>query len=332
MKHGIQDRMRLGSSTVEVTSFGLGTAPIGNLFTPVSDDTARSAIRTAWELGVRYFDTAPLYGHGLAEIRLGQALQGFPRDEIVVSTKVGRLLRPASNDREPSVFCDTPPFEPVFAFEGDAIERSVEASLERMGLDRFDVLLVHDPDDHLDQAIEIALPRLAKMRADGRVGAVGAGMNQTAALERIVREADVDCVLLAGRYTLLEQTALDSLLPSCEERGVSVIAGGVFNSGLLADPRPGSTYDYEAAPAEQIERARGLERVCREAGSSLRSAALRFPLFHPAVACVLSGARSETEVRENVALFEARDAVEPWDALRRSGLVDPRSPLPGGST
>lgn len=328
----VSDRVRLGSSRVEVTRLGLGTAPIGNMFVQVTDDDAADAIRSAWELGVRYFDTAPLYGHGLSEARLGAVLRTLPRDELVVSTKVGRLLEPRVGAGEPTIFQDTPPYEPVFDFGADAVERSLEASLDRMGLDRVDVVLVHDPDDHLDQALRETLPRLEQLRADGRVSAIGAGMNQSPALERIVRETDVDCVLLAGRYTLLEQAALDDLLPACVERGVSVIAGGVFNSGLLADPRPGATYDYDAAPPELLERARQLGVACEAEGVSLRSAALRFPLGHPAVACVLSGARAGAEIRENAALFEEPHDGRVWERLRDAASLDPRAPLPGGTT
>jgi len=323
-------RARLGSSPVEVTAFALGTAPIGNMFAPVTDEDAEAAIRAAWDLGVRYFDTAPLYGHGLSETRLGAVLRTLPRDEFVVSTKVGRLLVPRAGPGAPTIFEDTPPLEPIFDFSGDGVERSLDESLERLGLDRVDILLVHDPDDHLDEAIREALPRITRMRADGRVGAIGAGMNQTAALTRIVRETDVDCVLLAGRYTLLEQTALDDLLPQCAERGVSVIAAGVFNSGLLADPNSGATYDYQEAPAHLVARAQQLASVCAEAGSSLRSAALQFPLAQDSVACVLSGARTEAEVRENVARFSEPVAMEPWRALRDAKLIDTRAPLPGG--
>ncbi len=323
---------RLGASRVEVTPLGLGTAPIGNMFTTVADDDAAATISTAWALGVRYFDTAPLYGHGLAEARLGEVLRSLPRNELVVSTKVGRLLLPREGAGEPTIFQDTPPCDPVFDFSGDGVERSLEESLTRLGLDHVDILLVHDPDDHLDQALDEALPRLERMRADGRVGAIGAGMNQTHALDRIVRESDVDCVLLAGRYTLLEQTALDDLLPRCAERNVSVIAAGIFNSGLLAAPRPGATYDYETASTDLVARARRLATACERAGSSLRSAALQFPLAHPAVACVLTGARTEAEIRENISLFDRASETEPWESLRTAGLLDARAPLPGGTT
>jgi len=319
----------LGSSGVEVGPLGFGCAPIGNLYAAVSDADVTAALDEAWSQGIRYFDTAPLYGHGLSESRLGTALRTRPRGEFVISTKVGRRLVPRRGDGEPTIFADTPPCEPVLDFSADGVERSLDESLERLGLDHVDVLLVHDPDDHLDQALAEALPRLARLRADGRVRAIGAGMNQSAALTRIVAESDVDCVLLAGRYTLLEQGALDDLLPRCEERGVSVIAAGVFNSGLLANPRGGGTYDYAPAPPDRIARASRLLDVCVQAGTSLKSAALRFPLSHPAVACVLTGARTAGEVRENVASFEQTGGAEAWKTLRREGLVDPRAPLPG---
>ncbi len=323
------DRARLGSTGVEVTRLGIGTAPIGNMFTTVSDEDAEAMLRAAWELGVRYFDTAPLYGHGVSEIRLGAVLRTLPRAEMVVSTKVGRLLTPRTDRAGPTIFRDTPPLEPEFDFSADAVERSLDESLERLGLDRVDVALVHDPDDHLDEAIRSALPRLEKLRADGRVRAIGAGMNQSPALDRIVRECDVDCVLLAGRYTLLEQPALDDLLPRCETRGVSIIAGGVFNSGLLADPSPGATYDYDTAPDALIARARRLASACDRAGTSLASAALRFPLGHPAVACVVTGARSAAEVRQNAAWFDEPNDAAAWESLKSAGLLEARVPIPG---
>lgn len=328
----VSRRVPLGSSRVEVSQLGLGCAPIGNLYTAVSDDDAAEAIRTAWDLGIRYFDTAPQYGHGLAEMRLGSMLATLPRDEFVISTKVGRILVASTGAGSPTVFADAPPFEPVFDFSADGVERSVEESLGRLGLDRIDILLVHDPDDHLDEALHSALPRLARMRDDGRVGAIGAGMNQSAALERIVSESDVDCILVAGRYTLLEQAALDGLLPRCEQRGVSVIAAGVFNSGLLANPREGAPYDYAEAPESLVSRARLLASACEEAGTSLQSAALRFPLTHPSVACVLTGARNETEIRENVDHFREPGATAVWDHLKDRGLLDPRVPATGGPT
>jgi len=323
----IGTRVRLGSSAVEVTRLGFGAAPIGNLFSAVGDAEAVATVDAAWSAGLRFFDTAPLYGHGLSERRLGAALRARPRDEVVVATKVGRLLD-AHVVKDDDGFVDTPPVGWRYDFSHDATLRSLDASLERTGLDRIDVLHVHDPDDHAQDALRGAFPALRKLRAEGVVRAIGAGMNQSALLARFVREADLDCVLLAGRYSLLEQPALADLLPLCVERGVSVIAGGVFNSGLLADPSPRAMYDYHPAPPAQVERARRLAAVCARHGVDLKAAALRFPLAHPAVACVLTGARSAAEVAENARLFAAPIPLALWDDLRRERLVGDDVPTP----
>lgn len=320
-------RATLGASGVEVTQLGFGAAPIGNLFTPVSDAEAAGALDAAWRAGVRFFDTAPLYGHGLSERRVGTALRQRPRDELVVATKVGRLLVPDPRPPEDG-YVATPPFRPAFDFSSEATRRSLEESLRRLGLDRIDLLHVHDPDDHAAEALQGAFPALRRLRAEGIVRAIGAGMNQSALLARFVREADVDCVLLAGRYTLLEQPALADLLPLCAERGVSVIAAGVFNSGLLADPSPRATYDYAPAPPPKIERARRLQAVCERHGVPLKAAALRFPLAHPAVSCVLTGARSALEMEENARLFETPIPLALWDELRSGGLLADGAPTP----
>lgn len=323
----IGTRVRLGSSAVEVTRLGFGAAPIGNLFTAVAETEAAATVDAAWQAGLRFFDTAPLYGHGLSERRLGAALRARPRDEAVVATKVGRLLD-AHVVKDDDGFVDTPPVGWRYDFSYDATLRSLDASLKRTGLDRIDVLHVHDPDDHAEDALRGAFPALRKLRADGVVRAIGAGMNQSALLARFVREADVDCVLLAGRYTLLEQPALADLLPLCVARGVSVIAGGVFNSGLLADPSSRATYDYHPAPPAQVEHAQHLAAVCARHGVDLKAAALRFPLAHPAVACVLTGARSAAEVAENARLFAAPIPLALWDDLRRERLLGDDVPTP----
>jgi len=320
---------RLGSSGVEVTRLGFGAAPIGNLFAPVTDDDAAATVRAAWDAGVRFFDTAPLYGHGLSETRLGAALRAHPRDELVVATKVGRLLVPDAGPPPDDGFVAAPPLRPTFDFSHDATLRSLDASLERLGTGRVDVLHVHDPDDHAEAALAGAFPALRRLRDERVVRAIGAGMNRSALLARFVREADVDCVLLAGRYTLLDQSALADLLPLCAARGVSVIAGGVFNSGLLADPASArATYDYRAAPPAMVERARRLAAVCARHGVDLKAAALRFPLAHPAVACVLTGARSAFEMAENARLIEAPIPPALWDDLRRERLMDDAAPTP----
>ena len=324
-------RARLGSSGVEVSRLGFGAAPIGNLFTRVADDDARAAVDAAWDAGVRFFDTAPLYGHGLSEQRLGAALRAHARDEYVLATKVGRLLTPAVVNDDDG-FVDTPPVGWTYDFSHDATRSSLDASLARLGLDRVDVLHVHDPDDHADAALAGAFPALRKLRDEGVLQAIGAGMNQSALLARFVREADLDCVLLAGRYTLLDQSGLDELLPLCTEHGTSVIAGGVFNSGLLADPSPRATYDYVPAPPELVERARRLASACARHGVDLKAAALRFPLAHPAVACVLTGARSAAEMAENARLFSQPIPLALWDDLRREGLLADHVPTPSSET
>jgi D-threo-aldose 1-dehydrogenase len=313
------ERRELGRSGVAVTRLGLGCAPLGGLYEPVSEAQARATVDAAWELGARYFDTAPHYGAGVSERRVGAALRERPREEFVVSTKVGKMLVPgAPGARE---FAGEPPLGRVFDFSRDAVLRSLEGSLERLGLDRVDVVLVHDPDDHMDQAIGEALPALAALRDEGAIRAIGAGMNGAAPLARIVREADVDCVLVAGRYTLLDQSAAGELLPLCGERGVAVVPGGVFNGGVLTDPRPGAYYDYEPAPPEVLGRARRIAAVCARHGVPLPAAAMAFPRRHPAVACVLVGARSAAEVRADVADWERAVPDELWDELVAEGLL-----------
>jgi D-threo-aldose 1-dehydrogenase len=327
----VRRRVRLGSSDVEVTRLGFGGAPIGNLFTPVADAEARAAVDTAWEHGVRFFDTAPLYGHGLSERRIGAALRSRPRADFAIATKVGRLLVP-DDDPPADGYVATPPFRPELDFSHDATLRSLDASLARLGLDRVDVLHVHDPDEHAEEALRGAFPALVRLREEGVVGAIGCGMNQAELLARFVREVDLDCVLVAGRYTLLEQPALAELLPLCAARGVSVIAAGVFNSGLLADPSPGTTYDYAPAPPDVIARAQRLAAICARAGVALKAAALRFPLAHPAVACVLTGARSAAEMRENARLASTPIPLALWDDLRREGLLGEEVPTPREET
>jgi D-threo-aldose 1-dehydrogenase len=312
-------RRPLGRSGLAVTALGFGCAPIGGMFTSVTDDQAVATLEEAWRLGVRFFDTAPLYGLGVAEERLGRMLGDKPRDDVVVSTKVGRLIRPADEAQaahDISAWVDNAGRVPVFDFSYDGVMRSFEESLERLGLDRVDVLHIHDPDEHHDDALAGAYVALRRLRDEGVIRAVGAGMNQVEMLARFAQEADFDCFLVAGRYTLLDQTAARELLPLCMQRDVVVIAGGVFNSGLLADPKPGATYDYTPAPADLIERAQRLGERCAVHGVSLKAAALQFPFSHPAVATVLTGARTPDEIRENADLFSVTIPPGLWDELR----------------
>ncbi len=322
----------LGRSGLEVTRLGFGGGPIGGLFAPVSDAEAATALDAGFQVGIRFVDTAPHYGAGLSERRIGAWLRTRPREDVVVSTKVGRLLvQPEGGPPPEGVegFYGALPYRRVFDFSRDGVLRSVEQSLGRLGLERVDVLLIHDPDEHWEQAAFQAYPTLHELRDQGVVRAIGAGMNQTEMLARFVRETDVDCVLLAGRYTLLDQRGLDELLPLCQRRGTAVIVGGVFNSGVLANPREGATYDYRPAPPEVLARARRLAEVCDRHGVPLAAAALRFPLAHPAVASVLVGARAPAEVRENARLLALPVPGALWEDLRAAGLLSPHAPVPG---
>ncbi|HKW06506.1 MAG TPA: aldo/keto reductase [Candidatus Dormibacteraeota bacterium] len=294
---------------------GLGTAPLGGLFEAVGEDEAHRTIEAAWNGGVRYFDTAPLYGFGLSEKRLGAVLRTKPRDEFVISTKVGRLLKSGAPPEPGQAWKGTPPLNPVFDFSYDATMRSVEASLERLALDRVDVLLIHDPDEHFDEALHGAYRALDRMRSDGTVRAIGAGMNQPEMLARFAREADFDCFLLAGRYTLLDRTGAEELLPLCAECGIAVIAGGVFNSGILAESGSTRHYNYSQAPKELVARADRIAARCKQHGVDVKAAALQFPLRNPAVASVLTGCRTAAEVEENVRLFKAPIPDALWTDL-----------------
>ncbi|MGW7609530.1 aldo/keto reductase [Streptomyces sp. NPDC054766] len=321
----------LGGSGVPVSALSFGAAGIGNLFTEVTDEQAYEAVDAAWTSGIRYFDTAPHYGLGLSERRLGEALRDRPRAEYTVSTKVGRLLEPveAGGDDLADGFAVPATHHRVWDFSADGVRRSLDASLGRLGLDRVDVVYLHDPDDHAGQAFREGYPALEKLRSQGVVGAIGAGMNQTDMLTRFVRETDVDVVLCAGRYTLLDQGALTELLPAAQDRGTSVIIGGAFNSGLLADPRPGATYDYTVAGGELLDRALRLKEIAERHGTTLRAAALAFSAAHPAVVSVLAGARSAAEVRDCARQFAEPVPPEFWQELHAEGLLPVTAPLPG---
>ncbi len=296
-------------------NLGLGTAPLGNMFESISDDQALATVDAAWDAGVRFFDTAPQYGHGLAETRLGAALADRPRDVFVVASKVGRVLLPAGPHRPPTIFRDVPPFDPVFDLSRDGILRSLDDSLTRMGLDRLDIVHLHDPDDFEDAALATAFPTLIELRDQGVIGQVGCGMNQSEMLERFVQRVDLDVVLLAGRYSLLDRRGAVSLLPMCAERGVDVVVGGVFNSGLLARPEPGAMFDYASAPPELVATARALRDVCDVFDVTLPAAALQFVQRHPAVTRVIVGARSPEEIVDDVASSRTSLPDDLWPAL-----------------
>jgi D-threo-aldose 1-dehydrogenase len=322
----------LGRNGVRVSALALGTAPLGNLFAPVAETDAEATVRAALAAGLSYLDTAPHYGVGLAERRLGRVLAGLPREAFTISTKVGRLLRPLApgETADPEGFAGVPPAKRVWDLSRDGVRRSLEESLARLGLDRVDILLLHDPDDHEREAYDQAFPALAELRDDGVVGAIGAGMNQAEMLTRFVRDLELDLVLVAGRYSLLDQRALAELLPTCAARGTAVVIGGVFNSGLLADPRPGATFDYAPAPPELVARAVRLGEVCARHGVPLRDAALAFPFGHPAVTSVLVGARTPGEVEDAVASFGRPVPNDLWAELAATGLLPEHVPTPAG--
>jgi len=313
-------RRKLGRRGLELTAVGFGAAQIGNLYRPVDDETAAAAVDRAWGAGVRYFDTAPHYGLGLSERRLGAALAGRSREQFVLSTKVGRLLvpnpSPRGSDLDQGAFAVPDDLARVLDYSGDGMRRSLDASLERLGTDRVDIVYVHDPEEHMDQAINEAIPALVELREAGVVGAVGAGMNFWQPLLRIVTETDVDVVMLAGRWTLLERSG-EPLLEACKRRGVSVVAAAPFNSGLLARPWPpdGAFYDYGPAPAEVLALARELARTCEEHGTTLPEAAMCFPLRHPAVVSVVAGMRDGGQAEAASGWADASIAPEAWAAL-----------------
>lgn len=306
------DKTKLGRTDLEITILGLGTAPLGNLYVDIPEEKALDTVRKAFDLGMHFVDTAPFYGFGLSEKRLGRIVAEIGRENLIISTKVGRLI--------------TPEGKPVFNFSRDGVLRSIEASLERLQIDYIDILLVHDPDDHYQQAVDEAFPTLADLRSQKVIKAIGAGMNQWQMLADFARNADPDCFLLAGRYTLLEQTALDEFLPLCHRRNIGVFLGGVFNSGILAGAI--QKYNYSDAPAEIVERVQKLEAVCLRHGVPLKVAALQFPLAHPAVSALLLGAQKPAEVEENVQAFNQAIPAALWQDLKAEGLLREDAPTP----
>lgn len=310
------DTRRIGRTSLDVTRLGLGGV---FLAIDAQADEADGLIDRAAALGVRYFDTAPMYGNGESERRYRGPLARLERSAFVISTKVGRRLEEDAAGTE----------QWHFDFSRDGVLRTFDSSLERLGVDHIDILLVHDPDDHEDQAMREAFPALIELRDQGLVGAIGAGMNQWEMELRFARELPLDCFLLAGRYTLLEQNSLAEFLPYCEGNGISVIAGGPYNSGILAsDLDDTATYNYRAAPADMLDHARAIKAVCDRHDVPLKAAALQFILAHPAIAAVIPGAASITEVEENVRMVEAPIPGALWTELKEAGLLDPDAPTP----
>lgn len=321
----------LGRTGLEVTRLGLGCTGVGGLYGDIPEEQALSVVRRALDLGLNLFDTAPLYGYGRSESRLGRALSGIPRERFVLGTKVGRILVPRDqgDTDQDGIWGAGGALRPRFDFSYDAVMRSHEASLERLRLDRVDILHIHDPDQHYREALEGAYPALDRLRSEGLIGAVSAGMNQTEMLARFAREADFDCFLLAGRYSLLEQGALDELFPLCEKKRIGVILGGTFNSGILARrTRSGARYNYAPAPAEIVKRSRRLEQVAVRYNVSLSAAASQFALAHPVVTAIIPGTRVPERVEENLNALSSPIPPDFWAELRREHLIREDAPTP----
>lgn len=336
-------KRRIGKTKLEVTTLGLGGAPMGGFRATISDAEAAALIETAWQDGVRYYDTSPFYGYGRSELRMGAALREKPREEFVLSTKIGRILHTLKpGEKTPADFRENglPGFSPEFDYSYDGVMRSLEHSHLRLGLAKIDIALVHDVDfwtikdrDILNQRFKTVMDSgfraLDELRKAGIIGAIGVGINESDTSLRFIQAGDFDCMLLAGRYTLLEQGGLEAFLPECVKRNVSVILGGPYNSGILTgDVKAGATHDYVPAAAPLIEKAQKIETVCKRHGVELGAAAMQFPLFHPAVSAVIPGALSLREVTENVARIGAKIPVDLWSELKREKLLDPSAPTP----
>lgn len=318
----------IGRTGLQVSEVSFGAAQIGNLYREVPDEIALDAVAAAWDSGVRYFDTAPHYGLGLSELRMGAVLRRQPRDSFVISTKVGRLIRdnPAfQGQQDDQGFAVSAQQHRVLDYSRDGVLRSIDESLERLGLDRIDIVFVHDPDDHYREALAGAFPALEELRSQGVISSYGAGMNQAEMLAQFIRNTDLDVIMLAGRFSLYEQGALDDLLPLAVERDVSVVAAGVFNSGLLAKNRPAADahYNYAPAPPEVLERVNLIAELCELHGLTLPAVAAQFPLLHPAISSICLGARSRDQVERNSKLFDRPVPQELWRDLAVAGFIRP---------
>jgi D-threo-aldose 1-dehydrogenase len=333
-------RRKFGRTPLMVTDMGFGAAPIGNFLRPISEEVSGAMVQHAWDAGMRYFDTAPLYGHGLSELRLGQNLRWKTRDEFVFSSKVGRLLTPApraSIDFTPWV--DAAPFTFRFDYSYDGAMRSLEDSLQRMAIERIDIAFIHDCDVfthgvpqqkiYFKQAMEGAYKALLKMREQGVVKAIGFGVNEWQVCHEALKQGDFDGFLLAGRYTLLEQDSLDEFLPLCEKRNAAVVIGGGLNSGILATGAiPGAKYNYSPAPAHIMEKVKKIEAVCAEHNVPLPAAALQFLLAHPAIVSHVPGTRTVQQMEQNIAWISHPIPNELWQELKRTQLLRGDAPVP----
>ena len=320
MRHS--EQVEFGRGGLYVSRLGVGTAPLGGLFSAVHDSEVDSIVSRGAELGLTYFDTAPLYGNGSSERRVGKALGKVPRGSFRISTKVGMLLLPGVSNQS-SAYVDVDPFTLLFDYTPKGVRRSLEESLSRLRLESVDMLYIHDPDNHLDQAIDEAYPELSKIRDEGLVTSIGVGTNSAKVGARFLRETDIDIAMVAGRYTLLDQVALEDFLPEALKRQVSVMGAGVFNSGVVLDPIPGATYNYETAPPEVISRAQKIHDVIKPYGVSPAAVALQFPLRHPAIRACLVGVRTVQELEGNIEAFNSSLPDELFSDLESAGLIGP---------
>ncbi len=327
-----QRTLTVGERKLDLSVLGFGGAPLGNMHRVLTEDEAQSTVSAAWDSGLRYFDTAPFYGYGLSEARIGSVIQDKPRADFVVSTKVGRLLEPCKPGEENSgIYLKTPQLKVRFDYSYDGVMRSYESSLKRLGLNKIDILYVHDigglthgemADQHFHDLLAGGWRALDELRSSGAVTAVGLGVNENAVCEQILREADPNIFLLAGRYTLLDQSSAETMLPECVRRGVGIVLGGPYNSGILATgPIENAQYDYAAASPEILEKAKALQDVCNEHGVTLAEAALHFPLRHSAVLSVIPGSQTEQQVALNIATFSNTPPESLWTALTDAGLI-----------
>ena len=335
------DTLKLGKTPLQVTQLGLGGAPLGDLYAQIPESDAIATIETAYLEGIRLFDTSPFYGYGLSEHRFGHVLRQYPRDSFVLSTKVGRTIKPQEPSRiDRGNWYNTLPFEPTYDYSYDGVMRQVEDSLQRLATHRIDVLLIHDVDvwthgtiaetqKRFKQAMEGAYVALDKLRNSGVVKAIGCGLNQWEMCEHFARSGDFDCFLLAGRYTLLEQSALDKFLPLCLEKNIAIILGGPYNSGILATGAiEGAFYNYKKASPEIISKVRKLEMVCKKYNVPLAAAAIQFPLAHPAVTSIIPGAVKPSEVKENISMINMDIPLSLWQELKDQELLHQEAPTP----
>ncbi len=330
---------KFGRVDLEVTAFGFGTAPVGNIFREIDEETSDGMFQAAWDAGVRYYDTAPMYGHGLAELRTGQSLRWKNRDDLVLSSKVGRRLVPAKrSDIDFAPWTNAAPFNLEFDYTYDGTMRAFEDSLQRLALERMDICFIHDIDvftrgdaqpDVFKQAMDGAWKALAKLRDEGVVSAIGVGVNEWQVCQAALEVRDFDCFLLAGRYTLLEQEAQDTFLPMCEARGAAVVVGGGFNSGILATgAREGAKYNYAPAPAEIMDRVAKIEAVCADHQVPLPAAALQFVVAHPAIPSLIAGTRTIAQLEQNLNWFRHEIPADFWAELKHEGLLRIDAPVP----